>query len=403
MKRLDKTTRVVLYCLLMAVTVFFPFLGLLLFAILYFSADTRKSIVFLSIMLGILVGFFAYNFTPADNYDLVRHQSIVKKFETVHDFDSFVEVYNSDSREPLPLLYSLLISRTGDVNLLQFFVVVIGYSSLFYILADYKKRVGLSNTQFIPIFIMVLFGQHTLYYFSGLYNYVAINLFALAFYLDYSHEKRAIPYIIYVMTFFIHTSMILPLMLLLLFKLNKNRLSKRLYFYSVVAVLIGLVFLLNTGDASGDGLDTLRSMFSGYSSNNAYYLRFYDGFGLVVDVLKIVLIFFAYKLTKNLEELKSVRAFVALALPILVVLFPISIVLIRFVTLFFFISIPILMSAVKVRHEDVRLLYLTYIVCAFIFAFYNIHTIYPYGYNNFFIRKIPTTTTNFLHERGLDG
>ena len=402
MKRLDKTARVFLYLLLSVVTVIFPFLGLLLFAVLYFFADTKKSIVFLSIMLGVLVGFFAYNFTPANNYDLVRHQSIVEKYETVDDISSFVAVYNSSNREPLPQLYSYLISRTGNSNLLQFFVVTIGYSALFYILADYKKRVGLSNANFVPIFILILFGQHTLYYFSGLYNYVAINLFALAFYLDYFHEKRAIPYMIYISTFFIHTSMVLPLMILLLFKLNKNRLSKRLYFFSAITVLIGLLLLLNTGGVEGGGFDTLRMMFNGYSSNNAYYLRFYNGFGLVVDILKIILVFLSYRVTKNVQELKSTRAFVVLALPIIIVLLPISIVLIRFVTLFFFISIPMLISAVKTHSGNIKLLFLAYIICAFIFASYNIYTVYPYGYKSFFIKKIPSTTTNFLHKGGLD-
>lgn len=402
MRRLDKTTRVLLYLLLSVVTVIFPFLGLLLFAVLYFFADTKKGIVFLSIMLGVLVGFFAYNFTPANNYDLVRHQSIVEKYETVNDISSFVAVYNSSNREPLPQLYSFLISRTGNPNLLQFFVVTIGYSALFYILADYKKRVGLSNANFVPIFILILFGQHTLYYFSGLYNYAAINLFALAFYLDYFHEKKATPYMIYISTFFIHTSMVLPLMILLLFKLNKNRLSKRLFFFSAITVLIGLLLLLNTGGVEGGGFDTLRMMFADYSSNNAYYLRFYNGFGLVVDILKIILVFLSYRVTKDAQELKSTRAFVVLALPIVIVLLPISIVLIRFVTLFFFISIPMLMSAMNAHSENVKLLFLTYIICAFVFASYNIHTIYPYGYKSFFIRKIPTTTTNFLHKGGPD-
>lgn len=403
MKKLNKNSRVILYTVATLITLLLPFFGLLLFAILYFFANTKKSIIFSSIMLGVLVGFFAYNFVPAQNYDLVRHQELVKDYERADDVESFVRVYESCDREPLLQFYSFLISRFGNVDLLQFFVVTIGYSVLFFILADYRSRIGLNNLNFIIAFVLVLFGQHTLYFFSGLFNYVAINLFAFAFYLDYFHNKKVLPYIIYVCSVFIHTSMILPLMLLGLFKINKNKISKKLVFMSLIVVAAGLLFLINTRDMGGSGVGALQAMFNGYSSHNDHYRRYYDGAVLIVELVKVALIFFAYALTKNNDDtIGSVRAFIILSLPITLVLFPISIVLVRFVSLFFFISIPMLMSALNNRADNSKLFVFVCIAAALLLSSYNIKTIYPYGYKGFFIKKLPTTTTEFFVKGDLD-
>lgn len=394
-------TRTRFFIILLIISFIFPILGLLLTSFFYFFAKGKKTAIITSILFGVLIAFFAYNFIPDSKFDLVRHQALVNSYSEVHDVDSFVSVYKSSGMELIPQLYSFVISRIGDVNLLQFFPVAIGYSALFYILVDYKNKIKLKNYKFIPVFILVLFGQSTLYYFSGLYNYTAINLFALAFYLDYFKTKKFSPCILYVSTFFIHTSMVLPIGLLMLYKLCNSKSIKRPVVFGILGVCVLLLLLLFGGVGEyliPNIINPLRKMFLSYAGNNERFSRFYRGFGLVVDLIKIGLILMNCWLLRKDKNNSSAKKFVLFLSIVVVALLPISIVVIRFASLALFLSIPMLMDLInddKRRHQYVLMVY---VLVAILFTGYNIRSIYQYGYKNFIINKITLTLPELLEE-----
>ena len=121
-----------LICLIVFILV--PIIGLPIY-ILYYLLDKNKSGILYSILLGIMFGILAYYFNPPENYDLYRLKIIVSELVNL-DFKSVLSLSKISDLELIPMIYSYLIALTNNFNLLQFFVVSIGYSLLCYMIIE---------------------------------------------------------------------------------------------------------------------------------------------------------------------------------------------------------------------------------------------------------------------------
>ena len=124
-----------------ALTILFclcPLFGFILSIFLYFYDKNKNGIIY-SLIIGISFGILAYHFIPVQTYDLVRHHNIVIKFMYLptEKVLTYLKILNL---EFLPKIYSLLIAHTKNIDLLQFFVISTGYTILFGILQDYRKK-----------------------------------------------------------------------------------------------------------------------------------------------------------------------------------------------------------------------------------------------------------------------
>ena len=158
-----------LICLMIFMLV--PIIGLPVYA-LYYLFDKNKLGIIYSILLGFMFGILAYYFNPPENYDLFRLKLIVSELVNLN-FNEVLTLTKVSDLEFIPMIYSYLISLTHNFNLLQFFVVTLGYSILFYMLYDYRKVSELDTLSFIAVVLFTIFGFNTLYFISGLYNYIA--------------------------------------------------------------------------------------------------------------------------------------------------------------------------------------------------------------------------------------
>jgi hypothetical protein len=356
--------------------------GLLLFGgvsfIMYMKATSTFAKIATSILMAFFLAILAYNFVPENNYDLVRHWEVSNKFENVESLDGFMRVIGVVDLEVIPKFYSFIIAKIGDQNLMQSFVVLLGYAALFYILIDYKNRKKMLNYKFLLLLPLIVFGQHVLFYFSGLYNYLAINIFALALYLDFIKEKNKFSMLLYLTTPFIHMSMLLPLILLILFKLMGKKLTKKSLIIFIM-ILISFTALINllTEIFDWEYLHHAKNAYYNYILHNDKMIKFYDGFYMFMTVVKTALSLLACWILKNQKENKHTRDFVILLSVAMIILAFSSIAMTRFSSLVLFAAIPLLFDLVDNNTKLARRM--LFIIGSFglVFMAYSIYTMAP--------------------------
>ena len=346
----------------------FPFFGLIGSIFLYLKAKTPKQIVLFSILFGALFGFFAFNLTPENTFDIVSHHEKVEAFRGINSLDGYLEISKNIDLEPVPNMLSFIASRFENANILQFIVATIGYSLLLYVLADYKNKKNLNQKRFLPILFLIIFGQSTLYYFSGLYNYLAINIFAFAFYLDYGKKKKITPYILYILTVFVHSGMVMPLAVLLFYKLIITR-NRSIFFMIASIASVTLVMFFSTEILSFfiknfnfSFLTSIRDTLSNYIVKDIIFQRFYHG------------------ILKKDKKRKEIGYIIMFAISTLFLLTR-TVLMARFAALVLFLSIVPIMDTVKdLNTKNKKDVLIMYIICglALIYTLYCIKVVMPY-------------------------
>ncbi len=309
----------------------FPIIGLPVFLFFYLFDSKKKGIIY-SLLIGVTLGIIIYYFIPPSNYDLFRHQLILKQVENLN-FAQFLIKAKTIDLEIIPLIYSYIISLTSNYNLLQFFVVSLGYTLMFYMMYDYRKKVNISNPAFIIVVVFNIFGFNALYFISGLYYYIAIILFAFAFYNEYTKGgNKLLSYIIYFLTLFIHNSMFFIVAILFIFKLFKNKLS----FKSIATCLLIFIFsyyVINfiNNIFSSEIFATILNMYNVYIKENYRMHKLYRGMIFFIEITKLIVIILSIVLNKNRKKSVKENSFIILLAISTILMMPKSIVMIRFI------------------------------------------------------------------------
>lgn len=300
---------------------------------IYILIINPKGNVFIkALFFGLLFGIIAYYFVPRGDYDLARHHQYIKDFINNDSLNFLRHRLVLHQYETIPTLYSYLIAKLNNVNLAQFFVVTLGYGTIYYLVADYSKKTNLNKIWYIPIMLFSVFGFYVLYFISGLYFYIGTILFALAFYLDYQKDtNKILVYTLYVLTFFIHDAIFFPLMLLLLYKVFRNKMN--IFTIMIISILVFFSYSILEYLANIDLLKFLKpivKMYSSYISMGENMNRLYRGNILLIEVSKLVTtLFVTILMTKNKGNHKCYNYIYLLSFSSLFMLTK-SIVMIRF-------------------------------------------------------------------------
>lgn len=349
-------------CLLLFIA--FPIIGLPVYLGCYVFHSNKKGILY-SLLIGVTLGFITYYFIPPHDYDLYRHQFIARYIHNL-PFDRFLAYSKVTELEFLPLLYSYFISFTENYNLLQFFIVSLGYTLMFYMMYDYRKKTTISNLSFILVVIFNIFGFNALYFISGLYYYIAIILFSFAFYNEYTKKgNKFLSYFLYGLVLLIHDSMFFPVVILLIFKLFNNKLNVRslglciLIFglsYYVISILSSVInFELFT---------KVINLYNHYISNDYRMRKFYSGTIFIIEITKLLLILATIFMTKNKKPLSKENGFIILLAVSTLLMMPKSLVMIRFIMGVQLIGIvPLMNYYQKNKLTDIKLIMIA-ILCA---------------------------------------
>ncbi|MBR3319966.1 hypothetical protein IKG20_01535 [Candidatus Saccharibacteria bacterium] len=354
------------------------FYTLIVFAF-YTKVKSKKGMIITSLLLGIAMAIIAYNYIPNSTYDLVRHHQLATRFTNVESFDGFIKTLASNY-EFIPQLFMLLVAKIGDLNLLQTIFVLVGYSSLFYILIDYKNRANLTPGKFICVFLLITFGQHINYYYSGLFNYAAINLFALAVYLDYVKGHKVLPLIIYAISPFIHKSMFLPLLIVCIFKLKRGKTSKRFWCLYIIFLLLFTVLAdFIVGLLNISYLTQAKNALNSYIANSGteQMLGWYGGVYLLMSVLKVFIVAWACFIERKNANNTTVRNITNLTNLSVVVLSLSAIALTRFTSLTLFISTPIIIDAMKKDTPSSKWFHIAVLIVGVLFLAISIGVMIP--------------------------
>ena len=376
---------VVLYSILLILFFFFPILSLPLLIFLYIIDKDKKGL-FYSILIGVSLGIISYYYVPKEGYDLIKNHNMVLMLQNMK-FSDVVSISGSLDLEFIPVFYSYFISFFNNVDLLQFFVVSGGYSILFYMLYDYRKKVSIDNISFFIISLFIFFGFNTLYFISGLYCYLAFIIFSFVFYSEYVNNKNSlICSILYILLIFVHNSLLLPVAILFLMKLLKNKfnikivISLVLLFVSTFYVLTYLNTIINSAS-----LQRVLMMYNVYTENNDHYKIYYSGIVFFIEISKLVMTLLCS--LKNQKKDITINYIFSLSLITILMMIKARLA-IRYIMIIQFIGMVPIMNVLKEK-KKYRVIYLiVLVILTCIYMAYFIKMFSDQSFGNFFDNKI---------------
>lgn len=250
-----------------------PIISILINLILiYFSPkEIRKiSAFFLALNLGII----AYFTNPLPSDDLYRHYESMNLIKNL----DFFEIFNSSySLVYFNTIIMYIISLTGLFGLYPMLYVSIGYYLLFYMVLEYSEK-NHNSKQDILMMILFVFSIFIFRDFiSGLRNQFAFILCSFAIYIDYFKNKTLIRNLIFILSLFIHTSVIIVILAFTIYKLLEDKIKSyklNLIAYFTVPILIVFFMLLKNLNVTNSFLLKIVNYFTCFGYNNFNVLLF---------------------------------------------------------------------------------------------------------------------------------
>ncbi|MCI9585764.1 MAG: hypothetical protein HFH45_03935 [Bacilli bacterium] len=292
--------------------------------------------------------------------------------------------------EFIPLLYSYIIATIQNIDLLQFFVVTTGYSILLYLLYDYRKITNISFIPFLGIVLFTIFGFHALYFISGLYFYIAIIIFTLAFYYNYIKKGNTIiVYILYFISLFIHNAMFFPIAILIIYKIFKNQFNAKSIL--VCIFIFGLAgYILNFISSTIDIhiLNSLTDTYNAYIKSDDQMHKYYSGNALYIEITKLIITILCILIQKERKKTSEINGFILLLSISTLIMIPQSIVMVRFIMLIQFIGIVPMIDCLKNLTKNKLILLFIILALSSIYIYYFYHILSPENFGNFFTEKI---------------
>lgn len=373
------------------------------FALIGFFYDSKLRLLY-SMVLGIAAGLIAYNFAPPISFDLYRHHEDVLAMAQYNSWANIPDLL-FESSEPIQALILNIIAGTGNPNLLQFIIVTFGYAILLFCIGDYAKRSNAKKSSLLLALLLTLSSFTAINFFSGLWNYIAIIIFALAFYLDvYRGKSKWISYPLYLITPFIHLSMVFPVLLIVIFKLTRNRINPLSVTLSLTAFLAPpLILSILSTVTNIPALVQIESMYRAYFINGDQFLNLYGGSVMAMELLKgcfygiIALLFYRTLRVGGHVTLYKTAAFVMLLTFTTFVMVISSVVFLRFILLVQIIGVPLIIYVLDSGSRKLRFtLALIIIMLSLIFCVYQFMTLQGLDFGPVSPKGVFTTSWQML-------
>lgn len=202
--------------------------------------DYKNRMIYL-IELAIGLAFLAYCWQPEEIYDLYIWQNQAISLSRM-TFKQFLE-YSGSNAEIINLFVKFIIGKSNNVSLLQLFVVTSGYINIFYILHDSCKNAQINRFGYTITFIYVIVSLLYLNFISGLFYTWALTITALGIYLYYSKNKKMISIILFIVSILIHTSMLFPIIVFVMFLLSKSNINYKSFVIILIICILPNVLL----------------------------------------------------------------------------------------------------------------------------------------------------------------
>jgi len=289
-KKMDMAT-VLMMAASTVLTLVFPVLASVFnfFGMILMNGKARKYYAFL---FAFSLAVIAYVWIPDSSMDLYRHHYDVGLLTgfNVEKLGVFIKA----NLEPLHYLIKFVVGQTGNYNLLQFIVVLIGYFGLFWMICDLAEIKKCKRAVFSLICLYAFSVIRFIDFASGLWFNLSIITIALGVYLSYYRETKWMQYVMYAMAACIHVGTIYAIVLIII--MSKLRLFKRIRLSVVLMTFLvmlsfgGIVLLINNVFGSEFQLvGILNRMYDGYFVNGLQFEELHTGWSLSLSVANMVL------------------------------------------------------------------------------------------------------------------
>ena len=194
----------------------------------------------------------------------------------------------------------------------------------------------------------------------------------------YIEKKKIIPYVLYVLMPFVHSSMFLPVGVLAIFKLKRGKVSLKFLLATIIVTLF--IDQLLTFISQNTSIELLRSItytFNSYVKHNDKMYTFYGGIYLIMSILKMGFVLLMCFVGRKNKDIARSTTLTVLLSAVIMTLSISSIAMTRFTALIFFIALPVIMSNLAQNTQNSRHLSLLTWILGISFAAYNLYQIVP--------------------------
>ena len=198
---------------------------------LYSYSDKKRGRLIIPFLIASLLAILAYFFQPRIGYDLCSYNIWIQNMKSFNGSDVLNYIFYNG--EFISMFYIYIISRIGNVQLLQVLPTFLIYFIILYIIFDYCKMIRSSRKSLLLIMILSLSLFKYVFAVSSFRYILAYCIFSLAVYKDLvKKEKSFLCYALYVVPIFIHISSILLILIRMLFVIKNTKL--RLLFFTLM-------------------------------------------------------------------------------------------------------------------------------------------------------------------------
>lgn len=309
------------------------------------------------------VGMIAFYIDPIQELDLYRY---FKQMDYMSQFN-FMEFINIYAFKPelLSSLVFFFISKIGHYGLLSMIATTVSYYLIIKCILDYANKKNMRLIEKVIILLFVLSVMIFTHFATRIRNNVAVVICAYAFYREYVKGKNnLLTMFLYILPCFIHTSMLIGVIIRLLLFLKEKYL--RLVIIIVMLILVvGTMYITALGDMISN-----FAMFSSYDTKISVYIL--NGTEYEPTNVKVKFIFMAFILLNTIYMMKKYNykkdnpnyTKMILAIDLIVIsLVQYNDVFLRFFYLAFFVNIKLFIDTIKLlKLKEEKIIYYAIII-----------------------------------------
>lgn len=241
-----------------------------LLGIIFSNGKTRKTYGFL---LAFSLAILAYIWIPDQNMDLYRHHQQMSLFSggNVGNLISYIRA----DLEPLHYLTKFVVAQTGNYNLLQFIVVLVGYFELFWLGCDLAETMKIKKGVFLVTLLYAFSSLRFIDFASGLrFNFAVINI-SLGIYFMYFRNTKWLQYLFFLIAISMHVTTLLAIVPILLFtkmKMFKKIKPSSIVILAAVTLSLGAILMImnNVFGSNSSLMSVFNKMYDSYFSVNTF-------------------------------------------------------------------------------------------------------------------------------------
>lgn len=364
--------------IIIILTFLFPIIGIIFsFCGMIFS---KKYKLLYSICASLSLATLAYLYVPTSIEDLYRHHLNVLKYTYITNKD-FINILLTEI-EKIRILIEYIVCKIGNVNLLQFMVTFITYMLIFNIVnKNFNKND--SNFKYALILLFTFFSFSYMSIISNLWYMLAVSIFSLGIYKEYNESKKICAYILYILSILVHSSIIFPLGLLILFKIFKNKINIKLVLFMLILFSsIGIILNFLVVNYNNAIISELYNYYLPYFENAEFISSMHPTRLMIIYLIKLIPYFLIYTFN-NKDDSKDIDKLSICYMYAIFILYMFSSFSVRFIPIVQLCGIDILLNCFnQMKNKKYNLVFL--LIMTLIGIIWILFHIYQAKYYNFY-------------------